>query len=53
MQLHVIGLAVVLLSPTKRVRNWTLGALYVLGVVWPAYHVYTKDLDGTLLATPS
>ncbi|XP_028177027.1 nose resistant to fluoxetine protein 6-like [Ostrinia furnacalis] len=53
MHLHIIGMAVIVLSPSTRVRWWVMGALYVIGTLWPAYHIYSMDLDATLLANPS
>ncbi|XP_063830932.1 uncharacterized protein LOC135080180 [Ostrinia nubilalis] len=50
--LHIIGMAVMVLSPSAKARWWCLGALFAVGLAWPAYNIYTMDLDATMLASP-
>ncbi|XP_028158109.1 nose resistant to fluoxetine protein 6-like isoform X1 [Ostrinia furnacalis] len=50
--LHMIGLTVLYLAPSVAWRRVMLALLYVVGLVWPAYNVITRDLDGTLIAKP-
>ncbi|KAL0820751.1 hypothetical protein ABMA28_006571 [Loxostege sticticalis] len=53
MHMHIVGLLVIILAPSAKVRWWLLGALYAVGIAWPAYNIYTMDLDPTLLASPT
>ncbi|KAL0870186.1 hypothetical protein ABMA27_006331 [Loxostege sticticalis] len=50
--LHILGLTVLLLTPSAARRRLALALLYAVGVLWPAYNIITMDLDGTYIARP-
>ncbi|KAL0820771.1 hypothetical protein ABMA28_006590 [Loxostege sticticalis] len=50
--LHILGLTVLLLTPSGARRRVALALLYAVGVLWPAYNIITMDLDGTYIARP-
>ncbi|RVE44375.1 hypothetical protein evm_010996, partial [Chilo suppressalis] len=51
MQLHIIGLMVVVLSPTVKARNRAIFIFFLLGMIFPALEVYFRGVDGNFLIT--
>ncbi|KAL4709244.1 hypothetical protein ACJJTC_010705 [Scirpophaga incertulas] len=51
MHLHIVGLSIIILAPTTKIRNRLLLAYFVIGSIIPALVIYSRDLEGTFLVT--
>ncbi|XP_060805677.1 nose resistant to fluoxetine protein 6 [Amyelois transitella] len=53
MQLHVLGLVLLDVFQSVRVRKIALGCLLAVGLMTPFLHTYFQNLDAVLLVSPS
>lgn len=52
-QLYCMGLAIFVFCQSSRRRKLVLSALFIVGLILPAFHTYLQDLNGPLLASPA
>ncbi|RVE53019.1 hypothetical protein evm_002317 [Chilo suppressalis] len=48
--LHIVGLMILTISPTERIRDVMIWLFTIIGILLPAIETYNRDLHGTFIA---